>query len=207
MTSTATTLSHSTLEIIGSSQRQSKKQPRIPAALAPFAEPMLLPGERIDQYNAIGRAMIADLNPSSNIEWLWTLDLIELTWETLRYRRLKSEALAQHRQYAIETLLVKIESQGLPASAWPSVVDHAQRNASEWSSDPNAAVEIETYLKRRGIDEAMINAEVFVQAETVFSMFDSLLQSTRGRILSLLREMSLRRDFARRARLASEKAI
>ena len=192
---------------IGSNRPQSNKRPPIPAALLPFTEPLLLPGERIDQYNAISCAMIDDIQPSSNIEWLWSLDLIELTWETLRYRRLKAEALAQHRQYAIETLLAKVDSQGLPASAWPAVIDHAQRNAAEWNSDPHAAAEIEAYLKRRGIDEAMINAEVYVQAQAAFSMFDGLLQGARSRIMSLLREMSIRRDFARRARLASEKAI
>ena len=42
--------------------------------------------------------------------------------------------------------------------------------------DPDAATEIEAYLKRRGIDEAMINAEVYIYAQTAFSMFDGLLQ-------------------------------
>ena len=32
--------------------------------------------------------MIDDIQPRTTIEWLWTFDMIELSWEVLRYRRL-----------------------------------------------------------------------------------------------------------------------
>lgn len=184
-----------------------KRHATIPSALVPFAEPMLLPSESIEHYNAVSDAMIDDLKPANNIEWLWTLDLIELNWETLRYRRLKAETLVQCRQLAIESLLVKAESRGLPVSGIPSVLEHARRHSLEWTSDPNAAAEIEDYLERHGFGQAKINAEVYIQAQDAFLMFDGLLQSGRNRIMSLLREMSIRREFAKRARLASEKLI
>src|SRR4051812_16831880 len=36
--------------------------------------------------------IVEDIQPQTNIEWLWTLDLVELSWEILRYRRLKRRA-------------------------------------------------------------------------------------------------------------------
>jgi hypothetical protein len=33
--------------------------------------------------------MVNDIQPQTNIEWLWTLDIAELSWEILRYRHLK----------------------------------------------------------------------------------------------------------------------
>jgi hypothetical protein len=45
-----------------------------------------------------------------------------------------------------------------------------------------------------------INAEVFFQPRASFEMFDRLAQMAQARRIALLREISLRREFARRAR-------
>ena len=56
----------------------------------PFSEPfLLLPGEDLRDFEAIRQMMVDEIQPQTNIEWLWTLDLVELSWEILRYRRLK----------------------------------------------------------------------------------------------------------------------
>jgi hypothetical protein len=68
-----------------------------------FSEPLLLlPGEDLRDFEAIRRMMIDDIQPEANVEWLWTLDLIELSWEILRYRGLKKRILDAHRAAAIE---------------------------------------------------------------------------------------------------------
>src|SRR6266446_3100817 len=40
-----------------------------------------LPGESGQDFEAIRRMMIDDIQPKTKIEWLWTLDLIERSWE------------------------------------------------------------------------------------------------------------------------------
>ena len=57
----------------------------------------LLPGESLRDFEAIRQMMVEDIQPATNIEWLWTLDLVELSWEILRYRRLKERILDAHR--------------------------------------------------------------------------------------------------------------
>jgi hypothetical protein len=47
-------------------------------------------------------------------------------------------------------------------------------------------------------DDIDINAEVFIQARASFEMFDRLTQLAQTRRIGLLREISLRREFARR---------
>ena len=65
----------------------------VPVELTPFFEPsFLLPGESRLDFEAIRQMMVDDIRPETNIEWLWTLDVVELSWEVLRYRRLKSIA-------------------------------------------------------------------------------------------------------------------
>jgi hypothetical protein len=60
--------------------------------------------------------IIADISPGANIEWLWTLDLVDLSWEILRYRCLKQKTLEAFRLAAVEALLQRVEGLGLSFS-------------------------------------------------------------------------------------------
>jgi len=55
-------------------------------------------------------------------------------------------------------------------------------------------------LHRSGFDNIDINAEVFVQARELFETFDQLIQLAQSRRIGLLREISIRREFATRVR-------
>jgi len=63
--------------------------------------------------------MVDDIRPETNIEWLWTLDLVELSWEILRYRRFKKSILDTHRVAAIEAILIRLDGEGMTAEAMP----------------------------------------------------------------------------------------
>ena len=55
----------------------------VPAELIPFSEPsFLLPGVSLHEFEAIRQMMVDDIQPETNIEWLWTLDLVELSWKS-----------------------------------------------------------------------------------------------------------------------------
>jgi hypothetical protein len=144
--------------------------------------------------------MVDDIRPETNIEWLWTLDLVELSWEILRYRRLKKRILDAHRVAAIEAILQQLDGEGMPAEAMPMVRAQARRAAAEWRDDREAAVEIEARLDRGGFDAIDINAEVFVQARELFDMFDQLMIAAQRRRIGLLQEISIRHEFVRRVR-------
>jgi hypothetical protein len=172
-----------------------------PAEFRSFAEPsFLLPGEDLRDYEVLRQMIVEDIQPQTNIEWLWTLDLVELSWEILRYRRLKKSILDVHRATAIEAILRRLDGEGMPAEVMPMVDLHAKRTAAEWRNDRDAANETEARLRRNKFDNIDINAEVFVQARASFEMFDRLTQLAQTRRIGLLREISLRREFAQRAR-------
>jgi hypothetical protein len=128
------------------------------------------------------------------------VDLIELSWEILRYRRLKKSILDSHRVTAIEAILQRRDGEGMPIEAMPTVRTRARRAAAEWHSDREAAIEIEARLHRSGFDAMDINAEVYVQARELFEMFDQLMIAAQRRRIGLLREISVRHQFARRVR-------
>ena len=181
--------------------RESCGSLTVPAELIPFSEPsFLLPGESLHDVEAIRQMMVDDIRPETNIEWLWTLDLIELSWEILRYRRLKKSILDSHRVTAIEAILQRLDGEGMPAEAMPTVRTRARRAAAEWHSYREAAIEIEARLDRGGFDAIDINAEVFVQARELFDMFDQLMIAAQRRRMGLVREISICHQFARRVR-------
>jgi|SRR4051812_19796491 hypothetical protein len=103
-----------------------------------------------------------------------------------------------HRAIAIEAILRRLDGEGMPAEVMPMVGLHAKRTAAEWRDDRDAANETEARLRRNKFDTIDINAEVSVQARASFEMFDRLTHLAQTRRIGLLREISLRREFARR---------
>ena len=143
----------------GRATRASCGSVAVPTDLVPFSEPfLLLPGEDLREFEAIRQMMVDEIIPETNIEWLWTLDLVELSWEILRYRRLKMRILDAHRAAAIGVILQQLDGEGMPAEVMPMVRVQARRTATEWRDDPVAAAEIEARLGRSGFDQIDINA-------------------------------------------------
>ena len=180
----------------------------MPAELQAFSEPCgLLPGESRSDFEVIRQMMIDDIQPETNMEWLWTLDLIELSWEILRYRSLKQRVLAEYRHSAIRAILLRLDGEGMPVERFQHLEFQVGRIVAEWRTDANAAVEIEARLRRHGFDATAVNSEVLFQARESFAMFDDLMHAAQNRRMVLLREINIRREFAKRATRSSDVLI
>jgi hypothetical protein len=178
-----------------------------PAELASFTQRSLLPGESQQDFEAIRQMIIDDIRPETNIEWLWALDLVELSWEILRYRCLKQKIFEEFRMTAVESLLLRMDGRGVAGGEVSRAVHYARRSALEWREDPDAAIQIEARLEKFGFDALALNAEVFIQARDQLELFEQLMQSAQLRRIALLREIGIRREFALRAKLASDAVI
>jgi hypothetical protein len=84
------------------------------------------------------------------------LGLIELSWEILRYRRLKDKTLQIYRGKAIASLLQRLDGAGMPAQSRIMVQARCERATTEWCEDQQAASEIETRLGLNGFESAAI---------------------------------------------------
>jgi hypothetical protein len=177
----------------------------VPLEFKGFAEPsFLLPGENRQEFELIRSMMIEEVRPATNIEWLWTVDLVELSWEILRYRRLKQRVLHDYRHSAIKAILLRLDGAGIPAPDVATLTAQSARSAEEWREDPEAAAEIEARLRRHGFNEASVNAQVFCQARSVFAIFDKLLHAAQKRRSKLLRAINSRRAISERLAKASK---
>jgi hypothetical protein len=173
--------------------------PTIPVELKPFFEPcVLLPGENRQEFEIVQNMMIEEVRPETNIEWLWTIDLIELSWEILRYRCLKQRILLEHRHLAIKAILMRLDGAGIPARDLQNLELQVSRSAMEWRDDPQAASEIEARLRRNDFEDSAVNAELFCQTRGTFAMFDDLMHAAQNRRMVLLREITSRRELSKR---------
>lgn len=177
----------------------------VPDVLRSFADPSgLLPGEDRRDFEVIRQMMIDDIRPETNLEWLWIFDLVELSWEILRYRCLKQKILQASRVIAIQSILQRLDGAEMPEPGLQNMRLQTMRNAAQWSDQPDAAREIEARLERHGLDVVAINAEVFLKTRDAFALFDGLLHAAQSRRIILLREINARRDFAERAQKVSD---
>jgi len=152
-----------------------------------------MPSENASEYEAIRDMIIQEIVPQSGIEWLWVADLVELSWDIVRYRSLRQKMLEVRRQDAIEAMLQRIDLPGIPHAFKQFAEEQTRLNAEEWRIDPMAAAEIEDRLATRGVDESSVNAETLIQARELFVLFDTLMQAAQTRRILLLREISRRR--------------
>jgi hypothetical protein len=151
--------------------------------------PLLLPGEHLDQYQALRQAIFADLAPRSAIEWLLAIDVAELCWEIQRYRVLRHKLLDTYRQKAIEAALRRIDMAGIAPDFEEQAEHYTLQNALSWRLDPIAATEIDARLAAHGFDQHAITTEVFVQAREMMVLFESLLNAAQTKRMLLLREI------------------
>jgi hypothetical protein len=173
---------------------QENLERTVPAVFHRIVQPThLMPGENLSEYEAIRDMIIQEIVPRSGIEWLWAADLVELSWDIIRYRSLRQKMLEVRRQDAIEAMLQRIDLPGIPYAFGQFAQEQTRLNAEQWRIDPSAAAEIEDRLIMRGIDNGSVNAETLIQSRELFVLFDSLMQSAQTRRILLLREINRRR--------------
>src|SRR5450432_877258 len=138
--------------------RLTFRQPAVPVKLRSiWSSCSLLPGEDPVEFEAARQMMVDEVQPETNLEWLWLLDLVELSWEILRYRRLRQRVLEACRSEAIGSLLLRLDGAGVPDEAFGQIRLHVRRNVDDWRTDPHAAAEIEARLSEQGFGHVAIN--------------------------------------------------
>jgi hypothetical protein len=97
----------------------ARKMEQIPAAVAElFGRPPVLPTEDVAVYGKLCLEIAKSVDPSDIIEWMWTKDICDYTWEIRRLRDFKVKAIAGHQFFSaalstyteIDHMLASVES-------------------------------------------------------------------------------------------------
>src|SRR4029453_16115799 len=73
----------------------ASKSEEVLAIESVFGPPPILPGEATSAYEALLARVSADVKPADIIEKIWVRDIVDLTWEIWRWRKIKMTLVAE----------------------------------------------------------------------------------------------------------------
>lgn len=173
-----------------------------------LGSPTFAPSDNPANYSLIVKRMLESIRPKDFIERLFVRDLIDLTWEECRLRQIREALLAESRSAAVERLLYRKNLREVPEGAERIARAQAKEQFKDWTNDRAKQKEIEKDLNKhsQGEDQAILAAsysEIHKELESV----KKSIAFAQQRRMALLREVEHRREFAQRARKASDEAV
>ena len=173
-----------------------------------LGSPTFAPSDNSANYSLIVKRMLESIRPKDFIERLFVRDLIDLTWEECRLRQIREALLAESRSAAVERLLMRKNLREVPEGAERIARAQAKDEFKNWANDRGKRKEIEEDLNKhsQGEDQAILAAsysEIYKELESV----KKSLAFAQQRRMGLLREIEHRREFAQRARKASDEVV
>jgi hypothetical protein len=157
---------------------------RMPSASL-FGAPPLIAGEDFSLYEEFLARVFAAVKPRDVIEEMAVRDLVDLDWEILRLRRVKSGLFAAGLQ---GSLLAKL----LPA---PNVTEPEARALAQHfvAGDASATEEVEKILASIGLSLDAVTANTMTIRLREFDAIERLIASAEARRHAALRELERRR--------------
>lgn len=168
---------------------------------------LVLPGETEFEYLEMFSMMVIDISPQDNIEWLCAIDLASLWWEIQRYRSWRVAIIKANRAAALTDALYRSDPNYRLLGPQSAIQAQAKADAEKWHNDPGQRDKLNVQLKEHGFNAQGINAHAFVAGQMPLASIDRFLASARVQVNVLLREINVRREFARRAREAFAKRL
>jgi hypothetical protein len=164
------------------------------AALFGYAPTLKTEDDEI-YWNCMER-FVKCVEPQDVIEWLWVKDVVDLSWEILRLRRLKIDLIEIDREDKNATIEWEREHADEP------YIDFLGRRT------PRDPAEIEARKNKQLLDSETDSAELLFKHIEEYEHIEKLLTSAELRRDRILREIELRRDhMGRRLRAASDEIL
>ena len=158
---------------------------RFAALAACLGEPPLLEGEDRAAYETLSEQILGSVEPRDGIEFLWVRDVIDLTWEIQRLRRIKSAYLGS------------CKPKGLRALLEPRVDDYHERMALIHDcvlGNQEAEAELDLILSASKLTRDAITAESFAAKIDDFEKFERMIAQAETRRLNIIREVDRHRE-------------
>ena len=149
----------------------------------------LLPGEQEAEYATLIARIVAVAQPSDAIEDLLTRDVIDLTWEIFRLRRVKAGILKASINTGVERVLDDL-------GYGPEIsFDYTEKLAKKWAAgDKNARKEVQAALDKAGLTTDEVTPKTLESKLDSFERLDRMLARAEARRNNALREIDRHRE-------------
>jgi hypothetical protein len=155
----------------------------------------LIDGEDGTNYDVILERISADVAPADFVEEIWVRNVVDLVWDSVRLRRLKSQLLQAAAHEGLQRLLASIIN-------WSS----ADQLSRKWAlGDEEAMGEVERLLGRAGLTFDAVMAQTLAARIDDVERIDRMIIIAEARRDAVLREIRSRRlAFGQALRRAGE---
>ena len=155
--------------------------------------PPLLPSDSVADYEGLRARLRAKIVPRDVVEEMLLRDILDLQWEVLRMRRLKSRILSSGRPTGLQSLL----DRRVVCYELSKLVDGLGRGEKE------TIKQIEKVLKQFGLSVDDIDAHTLLKTLDPLERIDRTISHAESRRNNAVREIEKSRDAtARRMRMA-----
>jgi len=180
----------------------------IPNAIeAMLKNPPLLPSESKEEFDRVYDDFLDPLGPETVPQhWLvWNSAI--LTWEVMRYRRMKVAYMLNQRRAAVGSLIRKaFQTSAMRAlrTAGSDIDDNVER----YFTDPEYPSLVAQALEKSGYTIDVVEAEMFARSLDGLSRIEKLIASAEKRLMLFFREMErIHGDRALRAQKIADDAL
>jgi len=150
-----------------------------PTRMALFGPPPLLEGEDSAAYDELLARISGTIKPGDVLEEMWVRDVVDLSWENFRLRRLKTNLLTANAHRGLKTVLESIATPGL-AVILPA----------KWAArDPDAIEQVDELLASSDLTMDAVMAETLAYIIDDFERIDRMIMHTEARRNAILREV------------------
>jgi hypothetical protein len=172
--------------------------------------PQLLPHESAKEFIQLFESIDDYGKPQTTRDYMAVYQATVLTWDILRYQKMKVGVLCSHQRPALESLLRKIQVRPASKKGISETVaqSEARQLAAPWFKDPASRPAMMHAIENAGYPTDALEVEAFQLALPALATIERLIVSAQKRLNVFLDDLERTSKAAARAlRLATEKAI
>ena len=173
-----------------------------------FGEPPLYHWENPDDYNRLLEYIAAEVKPKGTMEWLYTKDIADLTWEGLRLRRIKAACINSGTPRASRAILGPIAgiAEAFCKLNEGNCIEDLVRNSL--GGDEKASKTVDALLHGGGLERDALTAASFCEQIKIIENIERMQSGVDRRRDQLLHEIERRRfALSQQLREASRNAV
>ena len=159
-----------------------------------FEEVPLLGRERPEEYRAFFSAIAMAEPPSDAVDWILVKDLVDLSWEIRRERRIKTEIVKLNQTEVVCNLLKSTFDKSNRVASDLNRIFGARPEAQSWASNADARPGIDAKLTEKGHDPDSVLAQAYVRGAGEIDAIDRRIALFELRRNRTLKEIGLRSE-------------
>jgi hypothetical protein len=159
-----------------------------------FEDRPLLGRERREEYDAFFSAIAMAEPPSDAVDWILVKDLVDLSWEIRRERRIKVEIVKLNQTEIVCDLLKSTFDKADRLRSDLNRIFGARTEAQLWASDAETRMSIDARLKEKGHDQDSVLARAYLRGAGEIDAIDKRIALYELRRNAILKEIGLRSE-------------